>query len=60
MSELDIPAGAAAVESEAATPGCACTLFAVVDSAGNLARNRGAVNSDNPAVVDYSGLSTRM
>jgi hypothetical protein len=26
MSELDIPAGAAAVESEAAAPGCAGTL----------------------------------
>jgi hypothetical protein len=56
MSELDIPAGAAAVESEAAALGCACTLFAVVDSAGSLVRNRGAVNSGNPAVGDYRGL----
>jgi hypothetical protein len=56
MSELDIPAGAAAVESENAALGCACTLFAVVDSAGSLARNCGAVNSDNLAVGDYRVL----
>ena len=52
ISELDIPAGATAVESETAALGCACTLFAVVVCRKPV-RNCGAVNSDNPAVGDY-------
>lgn len=52
MSELN-PAGAAAAESEAAAPGCACTLFAVVDVAGSLVRRCGAIDSDHPAVGGY-------
>lgn len=46
MSELNLPAGAAAAESEAAAPGCACTLFAVVNAAGELVRGCGALDAD--------------
>lgn len=45
MSELNPPAGAAAAESEAAAPRCACTLFAVVKEDGHLARDCGARGS---------------
>lgn len=53
MSELNLPTGAAAAESEAAAPGCACTLYAVVNAAGVIQRDCGANNSDNPAVGGY-------
>lgn len=56
MSEPNIPAGAAAAESEAAAPGCACTLYAVVDAAGDLVRDCGADDSDRPAVGGYRVL----
>ena len=51
MSELNFPAEAA--ESEAAAPGCACTLYAVVTAAGNLVRGCGAVVVVHPAVGVY-------
>jgi hypothetical protein len=45
MSELNVPSGAAAPESEAAAPGCACTLFAVVRANGTLERGCKALES---------------
>lgn len=52
-AQEQLPAGAAAAESEAATPGCACTLFAVVNADGSLARGFGAVSSQNLGTGNY-------
>lgn len=51
MSELNLPEGAA--EPGVAAPGCACTLFAVVNAAGNLVRGCGAVAAVHLAVGVY-------
>lgn len=53
MSELNLPAGAAAAEPEAAAPGCACTHFAVVNVAGGLVRGCGAVAAQHVALGVY-------
>lgn len=54
MSELNIPAGAAAAEPAAVAPDCACTLFAVVNVGGGLVRECGALAAQNPAAGVYN------
>lgn len=53
MSELNLPEGAAAAESDAVAPGCACTHFAVVRANGTLARGCGAVAAEHVALGVY-------